>query len=289
MPPDSESEQTSIRRRSITELAERLEKLCEEMRQRHLEAAEIFERVHPRHRLSAANLLDYLTLRRHDMRDIQDALAELGLSSLGRAEERLITSRERALDNLHLLGGDGDRRRTEAAVSYKEGRRILESNTLALLGPNRPERSTRILVTMPSEAYHIKLVAAVVIILTSTLTLCQESSDSSKRYVPPEFQASDPEVRALLESAENSASEGRYSEGKQSLQKALARCVAGGLVADKAIVEDRLAGAYFVDGKLDDAKQQWRNALSDGGTSKNLALQADVLVAMSAFSQVAGN
>ena len=140
-----------------------------------------------------------------------------------------------------------------------------------------------------SAAYHIKLVAAVVIILTSTLTLCQESSDSSKRYVPPEFQASDPEVRALLESAENSASEGRYSEGKQSLQKALARCVAGGLVADKAIVEDRLAGAYFVDGKLDDAKQQWRNALSDGGTSQNLALQADVLVAMSAFSQVAGN
>jgi pyruvate kinase len=152
MPPDSESEQTSIRRRSITELAERLEKLCEEMRQRHLEAAEIFERVHPCHRLSAANLLDYLTLRRHDMRDIQDALAELGLSSLGRAEEHVITSLERVLDNLHLLAGDGDGRRTEAAVSYKEGRRILESNTLALLGPNRPERSTRILVTMPSEA-----------------------------------------------------------------------------------------------------------------------------------------
>src|ERR1035441_61502 len=152
MPPDSESEPTSIRRRSITELAEGLEKLCEEMRQRHLEAAEIFERVHPCHRLSAANLLDYLTLRRHDLRDLQDALAELGLSSLGRAEEHVITSLERVLDNLHLLAGDGDRRRTEAAVSYKEGRRILESNTLALLGPNRPERSTRILVTMPSEA-----------------------------------------------------------------------------------------------------------------------------------------
>jgi CHAT domain-containing protein len=44
-----------------------------------------------------------------------------------------------------------------------------------------------------------------------------------------------------------------------------------------------------VEGELDDAKQQWRNALSDGGTSQNLALQADVLVAMSGFSQVAGN
>src|ERR1035441_8584412 len=116
MPPDSESEPTSIRRRSITELAEGLEKLCEEMRQRHLEAAEIFERVHPCHRLSAANLLDYLTLRRHDMRDIQDALAELGLSSLGRAEEHVITSLERVLDNLHLLARSEERR------GGKEGR-----------------------------------------------------------------------------------------------------------------------------------------------------------------------
>src|ERR1035437_1405075 len=108
MPPDSESEQTSIRRRSITELAERLEKLCEEMRQRHLEAAEIFERVHPCHRLSAANLLDYLTLRRHDMRDLQDALAELGLSSLGGAQGRVVTSLARGHDNLPVLAGAGD-------------------------------------------------------------------------------------------------------------------------------------------------------------------------------------
>ena len=122
------------------------------MRRRHEQSVSIFERVGPGHRQSAANLIDYLTLRQYDVRDLQESLAELGLSSLGRAEEHVITTLERVIDNLHLLAGSGDRPRTEAAVSIREGRAILEANTLALLGPLRPERSTRILVTMPSEA-----------------------------------------------------------------------------------------------------------------------------------------
>lgn len=137
---------------SLAELTRTLESLHAEMRQRHVESASIFERVRPGHRQSAANLIDYLTLRQYDLRDIQDALAELGLSSLGRTEEHVIATLERVIDNLHVLAGSGDRPRTETAVSFREGRSILETNTLALLGPLRPGRSTRILVTMPSEA-----------------------------------------------------------------------------------------------------------------------------------------
>ena len=122
------------------------------MRRNHAEAVEVIERVHPTHRQSAGNLIDYLTLRHYDMRDIQESLAELGLSSLGRSEEHVIATLERVLDNLHLLAGHGERRRTESSVGYRQGRSILESNALALLGPARPPRSTRILVTMPSEA-----------------------------------------------------------------------------------------------------------------------------------------
>ena len=137
---------------SLAELTRTLESLHAEMRQRHVESASIFERVRPGHRQSAANLIDYLTLRQYDLRDIQDALAELGLSSLGRTEEHVIATLERVIDNLHVLAGSGDRPRTETAVSFREGRSILETNTLALLGPLRPGRSTRILVTIPSEA-----------------------------------------------------------------------------------------------------------------------------------------
>ncbi len=137
---------------SIRELTLRLEALRDEMRVRYEQAAAVVERVHPSHRLSAANLIDYLVLRGYDMREIQDQLAELGLSSLGRAEEHVITTLERVIDNLYVLAGDARRLRTESAVSFNEGRRILAANSQALLGANRPARSARILVTMPTEA-----------------------------------------------------------------------------------------------------------------------------------------
>ena len=133
-------------------LSHRLETLRDEMRRRHVELAHTFERAHPSHRQGAANLVDYLTLRHHDMRPVQEALAELGLSSLGRAEEHVVTSIERVLVALQGLTGQGDGRRTESAVGFGEGRRALEHNAARLLGPPRRGRSTRILVTMPSEA-----------------------------------------------------------------------------------------------------------------------------------------
>jgi len=139
-------------RPSPAELAAVLERLHTEMRQRFDASADVFSRVHPRHRRSAANLMDYLTLRQYDLRALQDALAELGLSSLGRSEEHVITTLERVLDTLHLLAGSGRPRHTEAAVDYAGGREILEANARILLGPTRPDRPARILVTMPSEA-----------------------------------------------------------------------------------------------------------------------------------------
>jgi pyruvate kinase len=137
---------------SIRELAEQLEVLRVEMRQRYVDAADALQRVLPSHRLSAANLIDYLTLRHFELREIQESLSQLGLSSLGRAEEHVITTLERVIDNLHVLAGDEHGRRTESAVSFPEGQRILAANSLALLGPNRPGRPARILVTMPTEA-----------------------------------------------------------------------------------------------------------------------------------------
>jgi pyruvate kinase len=134
------------------ELAHQLEELRDEMRRRHVELAPTFERMHPCHRRGAANLVDYLTLRHHDMRRVQEALAELGLSSLGRAEEHVVTSIERVLTALQGLTGQCDGRRTEAAVGFGEGRRALEHNAARLLGPSRRGRATRILVTLPSEA-----------------------------------------------------------------------------------------------------------------------------------------
>jgi tetratricopeptide (TPR) repeat protein len=107
--------------------------------------------------------------------------------------------------------------------------------------------------------------------------------------VPPELRVTDPGVKALLDSAEKSAKLGNYGECLAALQKALELATKQRFVADKAIVEDKVAVYYFTQGKLEDAKSQWLSSLSDGVAVSNLVLQADVLVALSALSQQGGD
>ncbi len=122
------------------------------MRRRFVESSEVIERVHHAHRPSASNLIDYLTLRSFDLREVQKSLAEWGLSSLGRSEEHVITTLERVIDNLHLMAGDESRTWTESAVGFYEGRTTLATNATRLLGLGRPSRPVRVMVTMPSDA-----------------------------------------------------------------------------------------------------------------------------------------
>jgi len=133
-------------------LATWMVRLREEMRVRHVELAPTLERVHPSHRRSATNLVDYLTLRHHDVRPLQESLAEMGLSSLGRSEEHVMHTLERVLGILQMLAGKAPDVPTPEAVDHGEGRGMLESNAEALLGPSPQGRPTRIIVTMPSEA-----------------------------------------------------------------------------------------------------------------------------------------
>ena len=50
------------------------------------------QQVHPNFAASARNLLHYVALRQFDIGELQDKLAELGLSSLGRAEHHVLAS-----------------------------------------------------------------------------------------------------------------------------------------------------------------------------------------------------
>lgn len=109
--------------------------------------------VHADYRDSARNLLHYLALRRRDLRTLQLRLAALGLSSLGRAESHVLATVDAVLDVLHYLAGRGGRPPTaEKVIDFAGGKRLLSEHTDALLGPARPGRGVRIMVTMPSEA-----------------------------------------------------------------------------------------------------------------------------------------
>jgi pyruvate kinase len=54
-------------------------------------------------RESAYNLVHYLAIRRHDVRALQDELARLGLSSLGRMEAHVMASLHAVLEVLLAL------------------------------------------------------------------------------------------------------------------------------------------------------------------------------------------
>ena len=62
------------------DLVAQLEALHDEMRREHDARAPDLERIHVCHREGAANLVDYLTLRGHDIRPLQTSLAELGIA-----------------------------------------------------------------------------------------------------------------------------------------------------------------------------------------------------------------
>jgi pyruvate kinase len=110
--------------------------------------------VRPEHRASATNLIHYMALRRHDIRQLQAQLAALGLSSLGRTEPHVIGALHAVMNALHRLAGsdEADAALPDGAPEMGEGAALLPRNADALLGPSPTGRSVRIMVTMPPEA-----------------------------------------------------------------------------------------------------------------------------------------
>jgi hypothetical protein len=103
---------------------------------------------------SARNLVHYLSLRRHDIRELQEDLGRLALSSLGRLESHVIATLDALMALLHKLAGknwDG-RAIEETFAEFDSGSALLEKHTVESLGEAPVGRNVRIMVTMPSEA-----------------------------------------------------------------------------------------------------------------------------------------
>jgi len=105
------------------------------------------QRLSAPHRAGAVNLRHYLALRRHDLRPLQQALAELGLSSLGRAEGHVEATLRAVCRALRALGGCPSVDERLLGPDFDEGRGALARNSEALLGPAPRGRAVRIMVT----------------------------------------------------------------------------------------------------------------------------------------------
>ena len=107
-------------------------------------------------RESAVNLASYLAFRSHELRDLQQELMRWGLSSLGRSEARLQPSLNAVIATLGAITG-ADPTTLPAypdEASFFQGARNIEREANLLFGKPRGNRTTRIMVTLPSEAAH---------------------------------------------------------------------------------------------------------------------------------------
>jgi pyruvate kinase len=135
-------------RRLIPEVAELYDRALK-LEQEHSAG---LQRVAVGYHDSARNLLHYLAIRQVDVRQIQMALAAIGLSSLGRMEAHTLSTLHAVLFALHRIADQDWKPKTSPPANLDTGQMLLARHANALLGLPAGKRSVRIMVTMPTEA-----------------------------------------------------------------------------------------------------------------------------------------
>ena len=130
-----------------------LEAVCRAAARLERRFARELAEVHPTFRDSARNLVHYLALRDRDVRVLQERLAALGLSSLGRTESHVMAALDAVLRVLRKLAGETTGPAgAEQPLTFAGGGALLAEHTEAILGKRPRERGAHIMVTMPGEA-----------------------------------------------------------------------------------------------------------------------------------------
>ncbi|CAN5325478.1 pyruvate kinase [soil metagenome] len=145
------TEMKGIESDELRELLGEVRALRQNLMEAEARASTQIASARPRHRYSATNLVHYVALRQHDVRDLQTRLARYGLSSLGRSESHLLASIDALIHSLEGLTGTAAES-TRQAPQNPDGVELLSENAVNLLGPQPEGRATRIMVTFPSEA-----------------------------------------------------------------------------------------------------------------------------------------
>ncbi len=129
-------------------LLHELESLRDELTELEKLSAATLQDVNPVHLASSINLIHYLGLRQKDIRPLQERLAVVGLSSLGRMESHVLANLNAIIDLLRCALGKACK---NIPILTETGTAQLEMNTNSLFGKPPSHRRVRIMVTMPSE------------------------------------------------------------------------------------------------------------------------------------------
>lgn len=125
----------------------------------------LLQKVHPNYRYNAKNFVRYLKLRSFDLRDIQEKLSLLGLSSISHSERHVLANLENILFYLHLIKGEhfqGKYSLGNHPVNFVESKNALRRNACRLFKSDDQTLHTHIMVTLPSEAVEYSVVLGLI-------------------------------------------------------------------------------------------------------------------------------
>ena len=119
--------------------------LKEEALQLEEDLSDALEKVKPEYKPSAKNLIHYVALRRHDMRELQADLRLLGLSSLGGIEPHVMASLNAVLMTLYNLVHQPVKPQDihYHPIDHFVGNNLLEEHAVTVLGPPPRKRAVR--------------------------------------------------------------------------------------------------------------------------------------------------
>ena len=137
----------------VRPLIEQLDDLLGQLDRVNAEAADMLADVHPEHRAGAENLLHYAHLRTIDIRELQNGLHDLGVTSLTTAESGVYGRLAIARAVLRALVGDEVDTDVDEYIRQDDAADVaLDANSDRLFGEEREGVPARIMVTLPSEA-----------------------------------------------------------------------------------------------------------------------------------------
>ena len=151
----------------LTPLIEKIESVLDNVVEAEVQYQHLIADVHPHYRESARNLIHYMALRSFDLREVQEELSMLSISSLGHSEGYTMTNLRKILELLKLLNGEplkaSLKEQFYSPFNYFRSREQLRENARSLFGECTRGDLAQIMVTMSTQAaYDYELIRALV-------------------------------------------------------------------------------------------------------------------------------
>ena len=138
--------------KKILKLVERIDKMIAHIKLVEGKYRREINRVHPKYKKSAINLIHYRALRMENMGPIQKGLSDLGVSRLAKTNAHVFTSLHKTRKVLLKLVDKKNKLPNKSGLTYALSEKLVRSNAKALLGYRTKGRHPRIMVTFPTEA-----------------------------------------------------------------------------------------------------------------------------------------